>query len=424
MNQPAGGGERPESRLCRVIRRKTSAAGDLRSHARPRAFRLVRTAPSACCRMCRARLEDRRASDGRAGLGRRRAALPRRGASSRVRPRPGPFPPRCEAAAKHTHWTDDTRRRAEWSVTHVLIDLGQNSSGGSRRVARGVTPRSTTAIKTRAGFADRRVNPPGAVGSSPRCRLDLIGHRSFLANRETIALFLMDKERLKYVAHLQLRSTGAPSVPLASGKVVVLVGIRRSGKTFLSPTQSAGGASGDRRQIVQVSFEDDRLHLPYGTISSQARGALRSGRSSAISSDSAGCAGLGRFVRRLHDTRPAGFSDRLSSLSPRDRHGARGRCLLRSVPLSFPSFDFRGVVPELYAWRRPGLAAALDEYLETGGLRGGAQRAPVATAREEYSDRSFIAISWNGGPPSAVCANCSDIASLARQPAQHAQALP
>ena len=78
----------------------------------------------------------------------------------------------------------------------------------------------------------------------------------------------MDKERLKFVLqeaeelkepHLFQRDL---IIPLGSGKIVVLVGIRRSGKTFLlhdiQQRLIAGGV--DRRQIIRLSFEDDRLH--------------------------------------------------------------------------------------------------------------------------------------------------------------------
>ena len=78
----------------------------------------------------------------------------------------------------------------------------------------------------------------------------------------------MDKERLKYVL-LESERLPLPAIrpralqlPVDGGKVVALVGIRRSGKTFILLETIrrlvAGGV--DRRQIIQLSFEDDRLH--------------------------------------------------------------------------------------------------------------------------------------------------------------------
>ena len=62
----------------------------------------------------------------------------------------------------------------------------------------------------------------------------------FLAIRERIVNpFLMDKEKLKYVLKeaedlpLPLIHPRAVELPLNSAKAIVLVGIRRSGKTFL-----------------------------------------------------------------------------------------------------------------------------------------------------------------------------------------------
>lgn len=77
----------------------------------------------------------------------------------------------------------------------------------------------------------------------------------------------MDKETLKYVL---TQSTTRPlppatprmlELPLDSKKIVALVGIRRSGKTFLLyETMRRLEATGvDRRQLVYLNFEDDRL---------------------------------------------------------------------------------------------------------------------------------------------------------------------
>ena len=82
----------------------------------------------------------------------------------------------------------------------------------------------------------------------------------------------MDKETLKYILAqsgtrpLPPATPRALELPLESGKVVALVGIRRSGKTYLLyETMRRLEAKGvDRRQIVYLNFEDDRL-LPIQT---------------------------------------------------------------------------------------------------------------------------------------------------------------
>ena len=222
----------------------------------------------------------------------------------------------------------------------------------------------------------------------------------------------MDKERLKYVlheaAHLELPAIHrrAIEVPLASGKVIVLVGIRRSGKTFLllDTIRRLVAAGVDRRQIVQVSFEDDRLHPLRATdydLILQAHAELYpelAGRPRYFFFDEVQAApDWERFVRRLHDTRAGGIflTGSSSHLLTREiATGLRGRCLSYEVfPLSFPEFlDFRGVVPEPYSQAAEArVAAALDDYLETGGLPEVVLSEPALRPRvlKEYSDLVF-----------------------------------
>ena len=164
----------------------------------------------------------------------------------------------------------------------------------------------------------------------------------------------MDKERLRYVLHeaatlpLPPIRSRATKLPTASGKVVVLVGIRRSGKTFLllETMRRLIAAGVDRRQLVHLSFEDDRLHPlrveDYDLIL-QAHGELYpefTNRPRYFFFDEVQAApGWERFVRRLHDTRAGavfltGSSSHL--LSREIATGLRGRCLAYEVfPLSF-----------------------------------------------------------------------------------------
>ena len=78
----------------------------------------------------------------------------------------------------------------------------------------------------------------------------------------------MNKDTLKYVlrqfADRRLPATRPRDLllPLRSGKVVALVGVRRTGKTFLMfQTMQRLVAEGvPRERIIYLNFEDDRLY--------------------------------------------------------------------------------------------------------------------------------------------------------------------
>jgi hypothetical protein len=199
----------------------------------------------------------------------------------------------------------------------------------------------------------------------------------------------VDKERLKYILqeaaeqkepHLYQRDL---VVPTGTGKNVVLVGIRRSGKTFmLYDIQRRLIESGvDRRQIIRLSFEDDRLHpikpeefdlilQAHAELFPDLAGKPRIFLFDEVQSAS----GWERFVRRLQDTQAGdiyltGSSSQL--LSSEIATGLRGRCLSYEVfPLSFGEFlRFQGRDSECYTTEGEGrLASALDDYLQIGGL--------------------------------------------------------
>ncbi|MCK6553750.1 ATP-binding protein [Candidatus Binatia bacterium] len=199
----------------------------------------------------------------------------------------------------------------------------------------------------------------------------------------------MDKERLKYVLReaeellLPSMRPRAVDVPLNSGKVIVLVGIRRSGKTFLllDVIRRLQATGVDRRQIVALNFEDDRLQpLRARDLDAvlHAHAELHPAHAASpryfLFDEVQNAPGWERFVRRLHDTRAGavfvtGSSSKL--LSREIATGLRGRCLSYEVfPLSFAEYlTFRGLSHEPYsALSEARMAAALDDYLQTGGL--------------------------------------------------------
>lgn len=199
----------------------------------------------------------------------------------------------------------------------------------------------------------------------------------------------MDKETLKYVLSQSVARPLPPAtrrtleLPLDSPKIIALVGIRRAGKTFLIyETMRRLEAMGvDRRQLVYLNFEDDRL-LPINV--SELDLILRahdelypeaSGRQRYVFFDEIQrVPSWETYLRRLHDTEDArlfitGSSSHL--LSRELATGLRGRSVSYEVfPLSFAEFlRFRGLKHEPYSRSSDSrMVSALEEYLRTGGL--------------------------------------------------------
>jgi hypothetical protein len=199
----------------------------------------------------------------------------------------------------------------------------------------------------------------------------------------------MDKETLKYVL---TQSTMHPlpaatprtlELPLDSTKIVALVGIRRSGKTFLLyETMRRLEARGvDRRQLIYLNFEDDRLlPIDVGELDLILRAheelypEFSGGRRYVFFDEVQGVPSWETYLRRLHDTEDArlfvtGSSSHL--LSRELATGLRGRRVSFEVfPLSFAEFlRFRGLEHVPYSRASESrMASALEEYLKTGGL--------------------------------------------------------
>lgn len=201
--------------------------------------------------------------------------------------------------------------------------------------------------------------------------------------------FPVDKETIKYLL-VQAVERPLPAVvpravvlPPNARKVVALVGIRRCGKTYLLfETMQRLLAQGiDRRQLLYLNFEDDRL---FPIHPSELDLILRAhdevfpdlqGQARYLFFDEVqNVSGWEKFVRRVHDTENAHVfvTGSSSHLLTRELATAlRGRSVSYEVfPLSFPEFlAFRGLSHEPYSSRSESLmAAALEEYLGTGGL--------------------------------------------------------
>jgi len=201
--------------------------------------------------------------------------------------------------------------------------------------------------------------------------------------------FLVNKEQLKYI-YTEAEERSVPrvisrdlQVPLGSGKVVVLTGIRRSGKTSLLfeaiNRLLATGVS--RERIVYLNLEDDRI---FPVIASELDSILQAhaelhpelaGENKYLFLDEVqAVVGWERFVRRVYDggdweVYVTGSSSRL--LRKDVASPMRGRSLhLEVYPLNFPEFlRFREV--EVKTKSRASEAKViqcLEEYLEVGGF--------------------------------------------------------
>ncbi len=222
----------------------------------------------------------------------------------------------------------------------------------------------------------------------------------------------MDKETLKYILSdnaarkLPEAAPRALQLPLDSGKVITLVGIRRSGKTYLLyETMRRLQAQGvDRRRLVYLNFEDDRL-LPikpseldlilraheelYPEVAGQKKYFFFDEVQNAPRWET--------FVRRLDDTDEGeiyvtGSSSQL--LARELATGLRGRSISYEVfPLSFPEFlAFKALKHESYSRASESrMAAALTEYLNLGGLPEVVLADPALRPRilKEYVDLVF-----------------------------------
>ena len=173
------------------------------------------------------------------------------------------------------------------------------------------------------------------------------------------------------------------SLPTDSGKVIGLSGVRRCGKTFLffDTIRRLVARGVDRRRIVYLNFEDDRLQpvapqeldLVLRSLRELFPDAAR-GRIYLFLDEVQSAPGWERWVRRLCDTEEisvfvTGSSSRLLT---RDLSSAlRGRSITYEVfPLGFREFlAFRALAPEPHDARGESLArSAFEDYLRWGGF--------------------------------------------------------
>jgi len=170
-------------------------------------------------------------------------------------------------------------------------------------------------------------------------------------------------------------------VPLKVEKIVTLIGVRRSGKTFvLYQLIDRLFRETDKTDLIFINFEDERLDLATreADLILQAYRELYPGR------DMASCyfffdeiqnlPGWEGFVRRLYDTVShhiflTGSNARM--LSSEISTSLRGRSISYEVfPLSFREYlSFRGIPVDFYIPEtKAAIYNALESYLEFGGF--------------------------------------------------------
>jgi predicted AAA+ superfamily ATPase len=193
---------------------------------------------------------------------------------------------------------------------------------------------------------------------------------------------LITENRERPLPNVKRREVSLADVP---GMASVLIGMRRSGKTFrlYQEIQTLRTSGVPLNRILYVNFEDDRLYpLEQGLMNKLLEAfyrlapEARSNEAYMFLDEVQSVEGWARFARRVLDTENVrlfvtGSSAKLLSSEVATEFRGRG-CTTELLPLSFREFlVFRGMIPPESvpgAHVRSTLEAALVEYLQTGGF--------------------------------------------------------
>ncbi len=193
---------------------------------------------------------------------------------------------------------------------------------------------------------------------------------------------LITENRERLLPNVKRRDVSLADVP---GMASVLIGMRRSGKTFrlYQEIQTLLASGVPLNRILYVNFEDDRLYpIEQGLMNKLLEAfyrlapEARSSEAYLFLDEVQSVEGWARFARRILDTENVklfvtGSSAKLLSSEVATEFRGRG-CSTELLPLSFREFlIFRDVTPAESvpgARVRSTLEAALVEYLRTGGF--------------------------------------------------------
>ena len=171
------------------------------------------------------------------------------------------------------------------------------------------------------------------------------------------------------------------TVPLSTGKIIVLTGVRRCGKTsLLYHTMNILAKDMDKTKILFINFEDERLELPANELDLviQSYSELYPEQSFEdiylFFDEVQNVPGWERFVRRVYDTITrnifiTGSNSRM--LGSEIATGLRGRTLrLEVYPLSFSEYlEFKNIEMDMYSTRQLAfIRKAQEDYLQYGGF--------------------------------------------------------
>ena len=170
-------------------------------------------------------------------------------------------------------------------------------------------------------------------------------------------------------------------IPINSGKIITLIGARRSGKSScFYYTINQLTKTINKEQIIFINFEDERLDLKLDELDLILQGYLELYPENNLEDcyiffdEIQNIDGWEKFVRRVYDTITknifiTGSNSKL--LSSEIATSLRGRTLTFNVyPLSFREFlDFKNIEIDFYTTKSKALIkTSLESYLLTGGF--------------------------------------------------------
>jgi len=171
-------------------------------------------------------------------------------------------------------------------------------------------------------------------------------------------------------------------IPIASGKIITIIGARRSGKSFLLyQLIKKLTARIPKQQIIFINFEDERLELQRQEMDLVIQAYLELypqhhdlSQCYFFFDEIQNVAGWQKFIRRVYDTISKNIfitGSNAKMLSSEIATALRGRSLSYTVyPLSFKeSLLFQSIHPDLETTKgRALLYHALEKYLHQGGF--------------------------------------------------------
>ena len=206
---------------------------------------------------------------------------------------------------------------------------------------------------------------------------DIICYYFLMQKKYILKTLLKDFHRSKWPTVV----TRDYQIPMSSGKIITLIGARRSGKTFLLYQlikQIAAKIS--KQHILFINFEDERLELQSHELDLMIQAYLELYPLQDLShcyfffDEIQNVSGWEKFIRRLYDTISKNIfltGSNAKMLSSEIATALRGRSLTYTVyPLSFKEIlRFWKITPDLESTQgRATLYHALENYLHDGGF--------------------------------------------------------